>query len=48
MYYFVYDGHECIFETENDELAFQMASNINEDGGCAYVESIVDEVIDNS
>lgn len=48
MYYFVYDDNECVFETENDELAFQMASNINEDGGCAYVESIVDEVIDNS
>ena len=36
--YKVYEGNEIVFETENEDLAFRMASNINEDGGNAFVD----------
>ena len=39
MTYRVYEDRELIFETTNEDLAFQMVCNINEDGGNAYVES---------
>lgn len=41
MYYQVYNNHELIFETTNEDLALQMVCNINESGGNAYL--ITDE-----
>lgn len=37
MFYYVFEGNELIFETNNEDLAFGMVSNIEEHGGFGYV-----------
>lgn len=43
MSYYVFEGNELIFETNNEDLAFDMIANIEEQGGFAYITTEEEE-----